>query len=158
MNIKNKGFTLIELMIAVAVVAILAAIAMPSYQGYVQRSARANVQSDLMTAASRMERLKAQNFTYKGGVAGTTFSATSPSDAPAGNEKYTITLILLKNDRTVADPATDVVGGYEIQAVSTAKFDSSRTEALKINDLGQKCIQPLAASVTTCTIGTDAPW
>lgn len=151
MNIKNKGFTLIELMIAVAVVAILAAIAMPSYQGYVQRSARANLQSDLMTAASRMERLKAQNFTYK--TASAPFATTSPSDAPAGTEKYTLSLILLKNDRTVA-AATDVVGGYEVLALSTARFDSTRTEAMKINDLGQKCFAPLAAGVTTCTIGT----
>ena len=151
MNIKNKGFTLIELMIAVAVVAILAAIAMPSYQGYVQRSARANVQSDLMTAASRMERLKAQNFTYK--TASAPFATTSPSDAPAGTEKYTLSLILLKNDRTVA-AATDVVGGYEVLALSTARFDSTRKEAMKINDLGQKCFAPLAAGVTTCTIGT----
>lgn len=152
MNIKNKGFTLIELMIAVAVVAILAAIAMPSYQGYVQRSARANAQSDLMTAASRMERLKAQNFTYK--TASAPFATTSPSDAPAGTEKYTLSLILLKNDRNVANPAIDVVGGYEVLAVSTARFDSTRTEAMKINDLGQKCFAPLAAGVTTCTIGT----
>jgi type IV pilus assembly protein PilE len=48
-----RGFTLVEMMITVAVVAILAAIAWPSYDGYVRRSKRATAQSALMTIANR---------------------------------------------------------------------------------------------------------
>lgn len=161
MNIKNKGFTLIELMMAVAIVAILAALAMPAYTSYVQRSARAAVQADLMAAAGRMERVKAQNFTYGGTTAGAlttdTISDKSPTDAAAGTEKYTISLIHLESDGTVAE-AGDVVTGYEIMAVSTSKFDSSKTEALKVDHLGRKCYKPLGSSVSDCTIGTDGTW
>ena len=53
---KQTGFTLIELMITVAVIAILAAVAMPSYREYVLRGNRLEAQSLLSDAAARQER------------------------------------------------------------------------------------------------------
>lgn len=54
---KNaRGFTLIELMITVAVVAILAAIALPNYQEYVRRGYRSEARAGLLQAAQWMER------------------------------------------------------------------------------------------------------
>lgn len=65
-NIKktSSGFTLIELMIVVAIVGILAAIAYPSYQEYVLRGNRSEAQAFLNDAAARQERYYAQNNTY----------------------------------------------------------------------------------------------
>lgn len=51
----THGFTLIELMVAVAVVAILATIALPSYTEYVKRGTRADAQSFLMEVALRQQ-------------------------------------------------------------------------------------------------------
>lgn len=53
---KSKGFTLIELMIVVAVVAILAAIALPSYQEQVRKSRRAQARADLAEIVQGLER------------------------------------------------------------------------------------------------------
>jgi len=50
---RTHGFTLVEMVVTVAVLAILAAIAWPSYDGYVRRSKRATAQSALMTIANR---------------------------------------------------------------------------------------------------------
>jgi type IV pilus assembly protein PilE len=60
----HSGFTLIELMIVVAIVGILAAIAYPSYASYVLRSHRVDAQGVLLEAAQYMERHFTLNNTY----------------------------------------------------------------------------------------------
>ncbi len=63
---KQQGFTLIELMITVAIVAILAAIAYPSYTTQVQKTRRADAQAALSHAALAMEACRADRATYTG--------------------------------------------------------------------------------------------
>ena len=58
------GFTLIELMITVAIVAILAGIALPSYSAYVARARRADARTQLLQAAQFMQRFYAANDRY----------------------------------------------------------------------------------------------
>ena len=79
---KIKGFTLIELMITIAVVGILAAVAYPSYQDYVRKGRRVDAKTALMDAAQGMERYYTENMTYGTGtpsLVGTVFSAVSLS-------------------------------------------------------------------------------
>lgn len=59
-----SGFTLIELMITVAIVAILAAVALPSYQAYVMRTQRAAAAACLTEMAQFMERVYTTNLRY----------------------------------------------------------------------------------------------
>ena len=54
-NRRSAGFSLLELMITVAVVAILASIALPSYREYIKRGKRAAAQSVLMDLAARQQ-------------------------------------------------------------------------------------------------------
>ena len=65
---KNEvtGFTLIELMIVIVIVAVLAAIAMPSYRQYVLRTHRTEAKRSLLNVAVAQEKFYLQNNTYAG--------------------------------------------------------------------------------------------
>nr|WP_276521010.1 type IV pilin protein [Acinetobacter lwoffii] len=80
------GFSLIELMIVVAVIAILAAIAYPSYIQYKLRTNRADVESEMMRVAQRLQSYKAVNFNYTSAtLTGVGGIATYPSASPVFN-------------------------------------------------------------------------
>jgi type IV pilus assembly protein PilE len=66
MKARARGFTLIEMMITVAIIGILASIAYPAYQDYVRRAARADAKAVLMETAQFMERHFTTNNAYTG--------------------------------------------------------------------------------------------
>jgi type IV pilus assembly protein PilE len=97
MNINKKvaGFTLIELMITVAIVGILAAVALPSYNEYIRRGKRAEARAEVLRADGWMERYFTENNRYSNNVANNANSvfATRFGTVPAsGTANYTVTL------------------------------------------------------------------
>jgi len=64
MNHPHRGFTLIEVMIVVAIVAILTALAFPSYTEYIRRGHRAEARAALLQASQWMERAATATGTY----------------------------------------------------------------------------------------------
>ncbi|QPS10096.1 type IV pilin protein [Delftia acidovorans] len=118
---KAAGFTLIELMITVAIVAILSAIAYPSYQEYVLRTRRVEAMDLLGEAAARQERWRAQNGGYTTTIANLKLAHGDKSEhgyytlsiaAAAGDGGYT-----LKATRTGSQVADGKCGDFTLNAL-----------------------------------------
>jgi len=95
-----RGFTLIELMITVAIIAIIVAIAVPSYQDSVRKSRRGQVKADITELAQRAERFHSVNNSYVG------FWASIPaahrvSPRTGGSNAYVITEAEAQNTFTL---------------------------------------------------------
>lgn len=115
MKTASKGFTLIELMIVVAIVGVIVAIAYPSYMNYVRKSHRAEIAQLLVEAAQGMERYYslAGQYTAKEGV--------TDYVLPKGNAWYNVGINREPQSFTItATPvnntmmASDVCGSFTI--------------------------------------------
>lgn len=132
---KELGFTLIEVMITVVIVAILASVAVPSYMSSVRDSRRSDAKQALLAAAQTMESFYAMNMTYVGSSSGTTptiFTAKVPKD---GSERY----------YTLSFTAAPTASSYTLQAVPQGSQAGDRCGTLSLTRAGVR-----SASQTDC--------
>lgn len=108
MHKRVRGFTLIELMITVAIVGILASIAMPSYSGYIERGHRGLAQLDLQ----RLQQDLATQFALRFNYTGITLAATQlPMDEAGKLYNVTAAVTTVTNtDDTVTLTAVPIAG------------------------------------------------
>ena len=130
---KQFGFTLIELMIAVAVVGILAAIAYPSYQTQVRKSRMSQAQADLLTVSQFMERCFASNNTYAN--CALPFNA-SPS---TGTAYYAITLATAGRTQFTVTATPSSVGGQDEQICQTLTLDQAGRKTFSGSATASQC-------------------
>jgi len=117
---KQKGFTLIELMITVAVVGILTAIALPSYNSHLRKSRRADAQSALMNIASRQQQMLLDTRAYSNSL-----TSTVPANVAAN---YSISVTV----------GTGVVPSFTAKATPTGGQAADQCGVLSIDQTGAK--------------------
>jgi type IV pilus assembly protein PilE len=118
----QTGFSLIELMIAVAIVAILASVAFPSYQDYLRRGARAEAQAYMMDIAGRQGQFLLDNRAYAD-----TAAAMGLATPPRVSAKYAITL------ETDGSPPT-----FTITATPSGDQAKDKCGTLSLDNTGAK--------------------
>lgn len=126
-----RGFTLIELMIAVAIVGLLAAIAYPSYQAQVLKSGRADAKVELNNIAQRMQRCFTSTSTYKPdeGVCAVVDALNAAGGILSKEGHYTLTIS--DHDATTYTLTATVVAG-------TRQANDISCERFTLNQAGQR--------------------
>lgn len=136
---KTSGFTLIEVMMVVAIIGIIAAIAFPSYQEHVRKTKRADAQAALMELAQFMERYYTANGRYldaDGDAPALPFDA-APKDG--GNKSY---------DLAFAEDSP-TANSYLLQAIPTGSMATDSCGTLTLSNTGAKG-QDAGATLADC--------
>ena len=137
---QQKGFTLIELMIVIAIIGVLAAIAYPSYQQYIIKSKRADMMSEMHNIASEVQNRKLSQGRYAGMVV-TDLTVNYPRQ---GTALY-----------TVAITPNPLASQWTITASPIAGTQMASDGNLSLNYQGVKC---RIVNITTRNCGTDDKW
>lgn len=116
---KEKGFTLVEIMLVVVIISIIAAIAMPAYNNHVKETRRTAAKATLLEMANAAEQHNSRTGTYNG----ITTSDILPENALTEHYAFTITL---------------TAAGYTILAVPVPDSAQEGTGILQVNAQGER--------------------
>lgn len=114
---RINGFTLVELMIVVAIVGILATIAVPSYNRYVVKASRETAQTELLALAAVQEKVYLNSNAYTPNITtaynGTTTGGLGRTSGKTTDGKYDLNLNIVAPSQTYMLTAKPVIGGKQ---------------------------------------------
>jgi type IV pilus assembly protein PilE len=132
----QRGFTLLELMITAAIVAILAAVALPSYKQYLAKGKRAAAESAMLEIANRQQQYFLANRSYA-----TTLSALNYSLPTEVSQYYVITepIDTSHSMSTACASQSETIPTFIIAAVPRSTGSQASDGTLYITAAGVKC-------------------
>lgn len=138
-NRKVNGFTLIELMITIAIIAILGRIAFPAYTQYVAKAKRAEARSEILKGEGWLERYFNENNRYSDAPNTTTnsgFSSAFTTVPSTGGAYYSIALAVSSSTYTITatrtgSMANDSCGNYSKSSGGSLTYSGSGSNCLK---------------------------
>ncbi|MNR01235.1 Fimbrial protein precursor [compost metagenome] len=132
---KKSGFSLLELMIVVVVVAILSAVAYPSYQSHIAASRRAEAKAALMEAAQYMER----EFSLTGGYGSANLASAGLSTLPrdGGSAYYQLA-------------ANTSGAAFTLTATPTGGMNGDKCGVLMLDQVGRQTLSGATLTAADC--------
>ncbi len=118
---------MIELLIVVAILALLLSIAIPSYQGYILRANRAEGKNFLLRVQAAQERFYTNNSVYSASMTGTGTAGLGFSSSTAPNNKFTVGIALTNANR-----------GYVLTLTPSNGHQDPDCTTLTVDNLGNK--------------------
>ena len=146
-SLSQKGFTLIELMIVIAVIGVIVSIAIPSYQSYAINTKRADMMAEMQQIATRIESNKVNYRRYDSIPLASILPGSIETD---GSMNFPITGVALYVVTVTPSSATTLGdGNWTITAAPIADTEMANDGTLSLNFQGTKC------RATTCSIYDD---
>ena len=156
---KSAGFTLIELMVVVVIVAIFAAIAIPSYGVYVARAHKSKAQSEMLKIAERLENYKGKQLSYAGYIPEHQTSTKGEVNIPydsVSNYDYQIKIIDINDSTKALEDSTIGQGWKMIATPNQTRGNALRnSEYLLLDSRGIKCMTKDSLAVTSTNCGAN---
>lgn len=152
LNMKRDsmgGFTLIELMVVVVIIAILAAIALPSYNQYVLRASASKAQQQIQHIAVLLQQHKARNFNYQGFVVPADLLVL-PKGATGSAIKYVISVGDGANSANALNSTTVAGQDWIIKAESK----DVKNYSFAMSSRGEKCKTKQWSNITGTSVAT----
>lgn len=143
---RLSGFNLIELMIVITIIAVLVAIAYPSYQSQIRKAKRAEMKVMMQDIASNIQRYKVAHFSVIGATASNLgINETYPTQ---GGALYNVTLTPVDNEKLLTSES------WQLTATPITGTNQASDGTLMINSKGQKCWD----EVIICTLSSTSNW